>query len=454
MKRDTSWTSIEPPAIDAAAASASAVVVDVEGDGKAVDGTPKNENHGAVENVRATSPGRAENSSSRPAGRLWETALHPDSVKARCDAFQSSSKGLPRYYDYRSWTQTTFMFVDRAPGNYAWAWALCVVVAAAWTAARKRWDALRSELYDLEEFERMYTLIFTTLGFMLVFRMARAAVRFWDCRAAWGAIIFKSYSLCDNAIVAIGPIAPSQAEELVRWCVAFGVGVKCVLRRERFPFEQVAGFLGADEVETMETDAKHFALYCARKMRRAATAALMAVEGEDKLVEMIKAQVEPNAAVESIRAMRTWKSDAREVTPELRYPSAHHPVRKMEPHMAAQLMQTMEKDIAALIDHCGTMERIKATRLPIAYVSHLRTILMGFVLCLPFVYEGYWGWGTIPAVAAIAFALLGIEGAATECENPFSPKRTNHLGMDGFCEATQREVMELLQWWRKEEGEE
>ena len=117
-------------------------------------------------------------------------------------------------------------------------------------------------------------------------------------------------------------------------------------------------------------------------------------------------------------------------------------------------MQTMEMDIASLIDHCGTMERIKATRLPIAYVSHLRTILMGFVLCLPFVYEGYWGWGTIPAVAAIAFALLGIEGAATECENPFSPKRTNHLGMDGFCEATQREVMELLQWWRKEEGEE
>ena len=334
----------------------------MEGDA-AVDGTPKNENQGAVENLRATSPRSAEKSSSRPAGRLWETALHPDSVKARRDAFQSSCKGLPRYYDYRSWTQTTFMFVDRAPGNYAWAWALCVVVAAAWTAARKRWDALRGEFYDLEELERMYTLIFTTVGFMLVFRMARAAVRYWDCRAAWGAIIFKSYSLCDNAIVSIGPIAPSQAEELVRWCVAFGVGVKSVLRRERFPFEQVVGFLGADEVETMEADAKHFALYCARKMRRAATAALMAVEGEHKLVEMIKAQ-SPNAAVESIRAIRVWKSDAREVTPELRYPSAHHPVRKMEPHMAAQLMQTLEKDIAVLIDNLGTMERIKATRCP------------------------------------------------------------------------------------------
>ena len=450
MRRDTSWTSIEPPAVDIAT---SAVVVDVERDG-AVDGTAGHPTRSHPENVTQVAKVDADPraSSRRPAGRLWETALHPESIRTRLDYFNNSSKGLPRYYDYRSWTQTTFMFVDRAPGNYAWAWALCVVVATAWVCARKRWDALRGDFYQLEEFERMYTLIFTTLGFMLVFRMSRAAVRFWDCRAAWGAIIFKSYSLCDNAIVAIGPIAPSQAEELVRWCVAFGVGVKCVLRREKFPVEQVSGFLGADEVETMEREAKHYALYCARKMRRAATAALMAVEGEDKLMEMITKQTsDTQASRESIRAMRTWKSDAREVSCEIEYPQAHHPVRKMEPHMASTLMQTMEKDIAALIDHCGTMERIKATRLPIAYVSHLRTFLMGYILSLPFVYEGYWGWGTIPAVAAVAFALLGIEGAATECENPFSPKRTNHLGMDGFCEATQREIMELLSWWRLEE---
>ena len=80
-------------------------------------------------------------------------------------------------------------------------------------------------------------------------------------------------------------------------------------------------------------------------------------------MEMIKAQ-SPNAAVESIRAMRMWKSDAREVTPELRYPSAHHPVRKMEPHMAAQLMQTLEKDIAVLIDNLGTMERSRPPGCP------------------------------------------------------------------------------------------
>ena len=346
--------------------------------------------------------------------------VHPHAARL----LQQLLQGPPRYYDYRSWTQTTFMFVDRAPGNYAWAWALCVVVATAWVCARKRWDALRGDFYQLEEFERMYTLIFTTLGFMLVFRMSRAAVRFWDCRAAWGAIIFKSYSLCDNAIVAIGPIAPSQAEELVRWCVAFGVGVKCVLRREKFPVEQVSGFLGADEVETMEREAKHYALYCARKMRRAATAALMAVEGEDRLVEMITKQAsgDTQASRESIRAMRTWKSDAREVSCEVEYPRAHHPVRKMEPHMASTLMQTMEKDIAALIDHCGTMERIKATRLPIAYVSHLRTFLMGYISVSPVCVRGVLGLGDHTGGGGCGVCVARDRGCGDGVREPVQPQ--------------------------------
>ena len=53
----------------------------------------------------------------------------------------------------------------------------------------------------------------------------------------------------------------------------------------------------------------------------------------------------------------------------------------------------------------------------------------------------------------MAFALLGIEGAATECENPFSPKRTNHLGMDRFCLAQQDEVCQLLRWWKEDDEE-
>jgi len=64
----------------------------------------------------------------------------------------------------------------------------------------------------------------------------------------------------------------------------------------------------------------------------------------------------------------------------------------------------------------------------------------------------------VPAVATVAFALLGIEGASTECENPFSGARTNHLGMDKYCVGSQDEVAEMLQWWassvQQGEGEE
>lgn len=38
---------------------------------------------------------------------------------------------------------------------------------------------------------RVYTLIFSALGFMLVFRLTRAAIRYWDCRAAWGTIAME-----------------------------------------------------------------------------------------------------------------------------------------------------------------------------------------------------------------------------------------------------------------------
>jgi len=46
------------------------------------------------------------------------------------------------------------------------------------------------------------------LGFMLVFRLSRAAIRFWDCRTAWGDIILHGRYLVDDAIVSMGAGAP------------------------------------------------------------------------------------------------------------------------------------------------------------------------------------------------------------------------------------------------------
>ncbi len=54
----------------------------------------------------------------------------------------------------------------------------------------------------------MFGLVFTALGFMLVFRLSRAAIRFWDCRTAWGTIAMRGRALMDDVIVSLGPHAP------------------------------------------------------------------------------------------------------------------------------------------------------------------------------------------------------------------------------------------------------
>ena len=42
-------------------------------------------------------------------------------------------------------------------------------------------------------------------------------------------------------------------------------------------------------------------------------------------------------------------------------------------------------------------------------------------------------------MALVSFALLGVEGAASECEAPFE-NRVNHLPMDAFVETVLRNV--------------
>ena len=85
------------------------------------------------------------------------------------------------------------------------------------------------------------------------------------------------------------------------------------------------------------------------------------------------------------------------------------------------------------------------TKLPMVYVMHLRTFLCAYCASMPFVFVRRWGWGTIPAVAAVSFALFGIEGAA-RVRIPFSAERANHLRMDQYVQGCFLSVGALLAW--------
>jgi len=392
----------------------SSVVVNLSDVG--VDGLDPRRGSGATprdDTTRGTRDGKTNGDGTVP--RLWHTLTSPDAVRRRAAAFAFSSKGLPQKYDYRDWTATTFMLRDRALGNFIRPWVLCVAISTIWAALYMSVDHLRHPRYDLSEFERMYSLIFTALGFMLVFRMSRAAIRFWDCRTAWGTIAMCGRCLVDDVIVNIGQTHATDCDEVIRWYCAFVVGTKCHLRVTRLPAEQLTGIISEDTVDAINAKMEsRFHLYCSNKMRTAIKNALL-LNDEGKKTRG---------------------------TPSSRF---------FHPQHSATLMHSTRSQIDALVYQAGAMERIKATRLPIVYVAHLRTFLLIYVMSLPFVYVSFWGWGVIPATAAVAFALLGIEGAATECENPFSAKRTNHLGMEGFCENSIADIAAMLEWWREEQ---
>lgn len=76
----------------------------------------------------------------------------------------------------------------------------------------------------------------------------------------------------------------------------------------------------------------------------------------------------------------------------------------------------------------GAMERINATPLPFAYVVHLRTFLVLYLLAWNLEALAIHSWGAFPALVVVSWALLGIEAASVECERPFRWD-ANHLAL-------------------------
>ena len=248
----------------------------------------------------------------------------------------------------------------------------------------------------------------TTLSFLLVFRLNRAAVRFWSTRQMWGKLVEVGRQLTAGAAQHCSH-HPEARDALVAWTCAFAVASKDMLRgHAALNAAQLSGILSPAECAAASA-AAHMPLYCATAMRTALTAAL----GADATVPADGA-----AAISVQRAIA------------------------LASHRAA-VFRTLEVHIDEMIGQTGGMERIKATPLPRVYTTHLRTFLLGYLLFMPLVYISHWQWGTIPAMALVAYALLGVEGAASECESPFAD-RDNHLAMDVYAAALTANVSEIL----------
>lgn len=69
---------------------------------------------------------------------------------------------------------------------------------------------------------------------------------------------------------------------------------------------------------------------------------------------------------------------------------------------------------------CNAMRLIdRQTPLPYVFCVHLKQCVSAYLFALPFTLVDAMGWRMVPVVTVVAFTLMGVEGIASEIEQPF-----------------------------------
>jgi len=282
------------------------------------------------------------------------------------------------------WFRTVFNVRGRALDKILLPWVLIVLHVIVYTTIQE--VAFKIVRRDMKNWEIFFALVLnTTLSFLLVFRLNRAAGRYWTSRELWGMIVAKGRCFLGTAITH-GDHDPTNRDDAIRWVVAFHVATTDLLRgMDKIPAKSLKGVLTGAEVDAMNKNG-HAAIYAIDKAR--------------------------HHVAQLFRVDETSQSKA---------------------ILYSSLVALLEEQCNVMLECCGGMERIRSTPLPMVYVSHLRTFLLMALFMLPYVWGPSWGWTTIPIVACTAYAWLGIEGAAAEAECPFRADRVNALDMSGYC---------------------
>jgi putative membrane protein len=215
-------------------------------------------------------------------------------------------------------------------------------------------------------------------------------------RMAWGIIIASSRSLV-GGVLAHCDHDHKHRDEVIRWVAAFSVALTHFMRRVPQDYGTFLGILNHDEIEQLGTMV-HPPLFVAQRIR-------------GNLAKVFYSSENSSIAIA---------------------------------HGRSQRLAYLEKELDTLILQMGALERIQATPLPLVYVTHLRTFLLCFLLAIPYVWQSTLGYGTIPFVIITGYAMLGIEGAAMECESPFEKGRPNQLSMDAYCLVLLRDIQQLI----------
>ena len=79
---------------------------------------------------------------------------------------------------------------------------------------------------------------------------------------------------------------------------------------------------------------------------------------------------------------------------------------------------------------------------------HQKQVLALFGMVLPFALVSQMAWWAVPIVVLVTFTLYGIDGIASQLEDPFGFDR-NDIRMDSIVEDIREEIAVMIEEWRR-----
>jgi putative membrane protein len=228
-----------------------------------------------------------------------------------------------------------------------------------------------------------HTVLGLALSLVIVFRTNNSNTRFWEARTLWGQLVNNSRSLVRMGAVFAGP-----ADELARLTSAYVLAIRQNLRDDRD-------------------------LSAVRPL----------VSGR-LFDELQKAGNPPTLLA---RALSEWVRR-----------------RQQEGRLDGIGAMAIDRVITDLVASQGGCERIHRTPLPFVYASLIKLLILVYLATLPFVLVARMGYASPLVVAVVALAMLGIEDAGVEIEDPFG-RGPNQLPLDQICATISRDANMLAE---------
>jgi ion channel-forming bestrophin family protein len=228
------------------------------------------------------------------------------------------------------------------------------------------------------------------LGLLLVFRTNTAYERFWEGRKAWGELTNLTRNLARQIWLFIEEREPGDRKakiDTLHLLVAFSVSLKLHLRGQAMN-QEVWDLMNSTQMQELQ-QVKHAPLRVAMWI-------------EDYLQQQYR-----------------------------------------QKQIGVYQLTSLNALLNRMVDAMGACERILRTPIPIAYVIHLKQLLLIYCLLLPFQLVGELGFWTAFVVGVISFSLFGIEEIGVEIENPFGHD-LNDLPLDAICNNMKANVEDLI----------